>query len=86
MTLSLLLYIVTHILQVQESVEMRLENSNRNCSNNYQIDESTSYYSSSYSSFLKTDAGSGSNDDSCLPENRSTKTDYVRVKIQIIVK
>ncbi|CAG9837143.1 unnamed protein product [Diabrotica balteata] len=39
------------------------------------IDESSSCYSSSYSSFLKTDAGSGSNDDSNVMDNKSNKCD-----------
>ncbi|CAG9863151.1 unnamed protein product [Phyllotreta striolata] len=39
------------------------------------IDESSSCYSSSYSSFLKTDGGSGSNDDSNAVESKSKRQD-----------
>ncbi|XP_050510213.1 period circadian protein isoform X2 [Diabrotica virgifera virgifera] len=39
------------------------------------IDESSSCYSSSYSSFLKTDAGSGSNDDSNVMDTKSNRCD-----------
>lgn len=66
-------------MQAHECNETKAENSLRNCTNN-QIDESTSYYSSSYSSFLKTDGGSGSNDDSTMPENKCSKKDYVSIE------
>ncbi|XP_018579022.1 period circadian protein isoform X2 [Anoplophora glabripennis] len=50
-------------------------NNNTFNNNNQTNDEESSCYSSSYSSFLKTDTGSGSNDDSNIMENRTNRTD-----------
>lgn len=82
-----LLVTVVNIFQIHETAELRPDDFSRTCSNNNQIDESTSYYSSSYeySSFLKTDAGSGSNDDSNMPENKFSKTDYVSINLKFII-
>ncbi|CAH1117393.1 unnamed protein product [Phaedon cochleariae] len=45
------------------------------CNNNNNIDESSSCCSFSYSSFLKTDAGSGSNDDTNMMDTRTNKSE-----------
>ncbi|XP_030767929.1 period circadian protein-like isoform X1 [Sitophilus oryzae] len=46
---------------------------------NNNLDEESSCYSSSYSSFLKTDTGSGSNDDT-TSQNRTSRTDDFSLK------
>lgn len=59
------------MLQVKESIN--LNNAlNNTCRVTQTVDEESSY-SSSYSSFFKTDTGSGSNDDSNIPESNSVK-------------
>ncbi|CAH1109624.1 unnamed protein product [Psylliodes chrysocephalus] len=54
---------------VRNKIPLVFRNNNVN-----NIDESSSCYSSSYSSFLKTDGGSGSNDDSNVVDTSSNKT------------
>lgn len=58
------------VLQAKESINL---NNTHNTFRAAQTVDEESSYSSSYSSFFKTDTGSGSNDDSNVPENKVIK-------------